>query len=226
MLIRLSDLTVSISAPEKVLSYFRDYEIRDRQEAFGEPVHPDLEITGTDVLDIHRQAAEALPHFRRLVCHGAVIEAFGKGILFTAPSGTGKTTHILNWQKVFGKNVRVINGDKPILSAGVAGSGEKPEVTVFGTPWMGKERMGENTSVRLDALVLLERGKENRIRKTDPAESLERLMQQIYIPADRSAADETYALTEMILRSVPFYILECTPDERSAEEARRGIFGN
>ena len=74
--------------------------------------------------------------------------------------------------------------------------------------------------------MLLERGKENRIRKADPAESLERLMQQIYIPADRSAADETYALTEMILRSVPFYILECTPDERSAKEARRGIFGN
>ena len=48
------------------------------------------------------------PSFTRLISFD------GQGIAFAAPSGTGKTTHIKLWQRLYGDRVEIINGDKPL----------------------------------------------------------------------------------------------------------------
>lgn len=50
-----------------------------------------------------------------VLLHSAVIAFKGKAYAFTAPSGTGKTTHIKIWQKCLGSEVEIINGDKPFI---------------------------------------------------------------------------------------------------------------
>lgn len=64
--------------------------------------------------------------------HGAVVAWKDQGYLFTAPSGTGKSTHLALWKKYLGDQAEVINGDKPFLKV------MEDEVWVYGTPWAGK----------------------------------------------------------------------------------------
>ena len=82
----------------------------------------DMATEGTDWTDayletlaVQRAIANRLPEQHRLLAHGAVIEFEGRAYLFTAPSGTGKSTHIRLWRQYLGNAVRVINGDKPFV---------------------------------------------------------------------------------------------------------------
>lgn len=68
-----------------------------------------------ETLAVFRHIAEYAPLHQRCVFHGATIEVGGRAYIFTAPSGTGKTTHIRMWRQVFGERVNIINGDKPML---------------------------------------------------------------------------------------------------------------
>lgn len=218
MLITLADLTVEITDPSKtVADYVKGYLADDLSA--GDAA---FSVAGNDILELHRGIAEKIPLFDRLVCHGAVIEAEGQGIMFTAPSGTGKTTHVKLWQKYCEGPVRVINGDKPVLRLNRGADG-KDRVTAFGTPWMGKERMGENSRTKLSAMVLLERGTENHTEPADPAVYLERLMQQVYLPKEHAAAEKTYELIERLFGSVPFYVARCTMDRGAYEAVRDAV---
>ena len=164
-------------------------------------------------LCLFRSIAEQMPLRERAVFHGAAIEYAGAGLLFTAPSGTGKTTHISLWRQTFGPQVRIVNGDKPSLRL------REDDVEVCSTPWAGKENWQRNTSAPLKALCLLERGETDRIRRVDPSTILFRLMTQIYLPRDSAAAAATLELMDGLLARVPVYLLSCTPTPRAAEVA-------
>lgn len=63
-----------------------------------------------------RKIAEILPEYHRFLMHGVVVSWKDRGYMFTAPSGTGKSTHAVLWKKYLGDDVEIINGDKPILN--------------------------------------------------------------------------------------------------------------
>ena len=69
-----------------------------------------------EFLCIHDSLAAQLPAHHRFLMHGAAIAFDGAAYLFTAPSGTGKTTHVRLWRQYLGSRVTVVNGDKPFLS--------------------------------------------------------------------------------------------------------------
>lgn len=171
-------------------------------------------------LYIHRSIAEQLPRYNRFVFHGAAIKVQDKGYLFTAPSGTGKSTHIRFWRKYLGEQIDIVNGDKPILSIDEEG------VTVYGTPWAGKERWQKNHSVKLAGLCFLHRGTENRICRIEPAECLEMLINQVYLPHTEEMVGKTLELLNQMLETVPVYVLECDMSEdavRCSFEAMTGM---
>lgn len=182
-------------------------------------VRADLEDGFTDdyleTLAIHGLVAERLPRFDRMVFHGAVVAYRGAGYLFTAPSGTGKTTHVALWRRHLGRAVTVVNGDKPILYVGDATAGEV--VTAYGTPWAGKEHWQENASVPLRALCLITRGTENSIRKVDPGECVDRLLAQAHLPEGTEARLKTIDLLDRMLGALDVYELSC---DMTTEAAR------
>lgn len=90
-----------------------------------------------ETLAVLRQISDQIPQKNRFLMHGAVISWHGKTYMFTAPSGTGKSTHIRLWRKYLGSDVHVINGDKPLLKVG------EKETIAYGTPWAGKEQWQE-----------------------------------------------------------------------------------
>lgn len=149
--------------------------------------------------------------------HGALVEYKGRGYLFTAHSGTGKTTHIRLWQQLFGEDkVVIVNGDKPIIRF-IDG-----KVYAYGTPWNGKEHYGTNGRVELSAICFLERDKENSIKKIADFEALPRIFSQIMIHDSTNLAKQM-ELVDGLLEKVPTYILKCNMDVEAAKVAYEGM---
>lgn len=171
---------------------------------------PGAPIEACESLCIYRAIAEQLPQFDRFVFHGAAIEYDGRAYLFTAPSGTGKTTHINLWHKYLGEKVDIINGDKPIISVDKIS-------TVYGTPWAGKEGYQRNASAPLKAICILKQGKENKITKLEVAEAVNYLMRQVYLPSNPSALSKTLELLGTVIENTPVYILECDISKEAFE---------
>lgn len=178
----------------------------------SEKNHYLVEVTG-----LYRPIAEAIPAMGGFVFHGAAISYRGKAFLFTAPSGTGKTTHISLWQKHLGEDVRIINGDKPIIRV------NDEKVTVHGTPWSGKEHLQENSSSELSAICLIVRGEENRIERVKPADILDELLFQTYMPKDSTGLVRTLELADKVLSRVPVYRLCCNISENAVKCSLEGM---
>lgn len=171
---------------------------------------------------VHRQLADWLPLHNAFVMHSAVIEANGEGIAFAAHSGTGKTTHMLLWQRLLGEKMIIVNGDKPIIRFF---DGEPDTPYAYGTPWNGKESMGCNMKTRLRHICLIERADENSAvpLETDAAVSL--LFNQTYMPRDPAAAAATMAMMNRLIHSCRLWRIRCNMDISAAETAYKAIFG-
>ena len=63
---------------------------------------------------VHRKICSAMAEFNAFMMHGAVAAVENKAYMFTAPSGTGKSTHVKLWlENVPGSYI--VNGDKPMI---------------------------------------------------------------------------------------------------------------
>ena len=155
---------------------------------------------------VYRAIAEKLPYYDRCVFHGAVISYDSKGYIFTAPSGTGKTTHIRLWHKYL-DGVDVVNGDKPVLHITEGG------VTAYSTPYAGKEGYQNGGNVPLCGICLIEQAPHNSIEKIEPSDCLTRIMAQVYRPFDTGAVVKTLGMLDLLLKDVPVYLLKCNMEE-------------
>ena len=192
-----ADISVSISQED--IAREHDYNLYEA-ELEGIPAF-DYADPYLETLAVYRKIAVQLLDRDIFLMHGAVIAVGEKAWLFTAPSGTGKTTHINLWLENI-EGSYVINGDKPLIHAG-------DEFTVYGTPWAGKEGMQKNTSAKLCGIVILERGAENSIKQVPFKEVLPVLIQQCYRPEDTVQLVKALELIRKLGSSLPLYRLEC-----------------
>ena len=147
---------------------------------------------------VYRKLIEAALVYNIIFMHGAVISVHNKGIMFTAPSGTGKTTHMMKWLQNLDEAF-VVNGDKPLVKI------QDNEITAYGTPWCGKEKLATNTMVPLKSVVLMERSEENHIEEISFGKAYPFLLQQTYIPHDPDKAKKTLALLANLKNQVRIY---------------------
>ena len=108
---------------------------------------------------IQEKIAEKLLERDTLLLHGSTVAVDGQAYLFTAPCGTGKSTHTRLWRELFGDRAVMVNDDKVFLQLRQDG------VWAYGSPWMGKHGIGTNISAPLKGICFLRRGTENRIQK-------------------------------------------------------------
>ena len=181
-----------------------DFTVRvTQQELDREDRGEGLSEAQRELICVYRQIAERLPDYDAFVFHGAALVMDGRCYLFTAPSGTGKTTHAVLWAAAFPHRVWILNGDKPIIRRGPEG------FLVCGTPWRGKESMGVPGELPPQGLCLLRRGRENRIAPAAGSELVNFLMQQIYLPRDPARLAKFMDLLDSFCREVPTYIMDC-----------------
>ena len=199
------------SVPEDI-EYERRKSVREA-EAEGRPVrdYPDDYL---EELAVYRHICEKMPIYDTILFHGSAVSVDGIAYLFTAPSGTGKSTHTRLWRELFGDRALMINDDKPLIRTHAEG----PPI-VFGTPYDGKHRLSCNAAVPLRAVCLLERSASNHIRSADAQELYPALLAQIYRPADRSAAIRTLELFDRMLHMVKLFRLSCNMKMEAAQIA-------
>lgn len=170
-----------------------------------------------ETLAVYRKIAEKLLDYDILLYHGSVIAVDGEGYLFTAKSGTGKSTHTNLWRKKFGERAVMINDDKPFLQMTDKG------VVVYGTPWAGKHNLNTNMSVPLKAICVLNRGIENHIEQVSPKAIYGMLMQQVYRPTKSEPLLKTMKLIDKLMQKTNFYSLYCNMDPEAATVAYEGM---
>lgn len=151
--------------------------------------------------------------------HGSCISYHGGGVVFSAPCGTGKSTHTGLWKKVFGEDVTFVNDDKPAIRF------REDVPYVYGAPWSGKTELNANISVPLKAIVFIGRGEENTMRRIGVAETFCYLNDQTF-PSfhDKRLFEKNFDVIERLIQTVPVYKLDCNMDDSAAILARDTIF--
>ena len=162
--------------------------------------------------------ARALPRFDGLMLHSSAVIWQERAYLFSAPSGTGKSTHTEKWIRLFG--AAYLNDDKPALRL-VNGTW-----MAYGTPWSGKHDLSDPRGVPLGGIAVLQRGTENAIRPLGPAEALPFLMSQTSFKLSARQMDRLLPLVDRLLREVPVWLLTCRNDDEAAYISYSAMTGN
>ena len=143
----------------------------------------------------------------------------GKTFLLTAPSGIGKTTQYLNWQRLFPDEITMISGDMPVLERQEDGS-----VWAHPTTWNGKENLGNPICAPVAGIVLLEQGKENRIRLLSARDAVMPFFEQFIVRPETEEQIRALArLMDQMLRNVPCFKLVNLGDDASTTLLRETL---
>lgn len=150
--------------------------------------------------------SELLQEQGTLTFHASYILHDGEAILFSGPSGIGKSTQAALWQQF--RNARIINGDRVLLTP------KEDHILVHSHYLSGTSGICENVTTRLRGLVLLEKASHNRAYPPAPLEAFRRIMSQTdYNPHSRKQMIQTTLLVEKLLRQATVCRFDCTMDE-------------
>lgn len=166
-----------------------------------------------ETLAVYRKIAERMPFCDTILFHGSCVAVDGEAYLFTAKSGTGKSTHTRLWRELLGERAVMVNDDKPLIR--ITGT----EAVICGTPWDGKHRLSSNIAVRLKAVCIIERAEKNSIRPITSGEAYPMLLQQTYRPLYAPAMSKTLTLIDRLALSASFWRLGCNKDIEAARTA-------
>lgn len=164
------------------------------------------------------QFNRAITNKNAMLLHSSAIKYKGKAYLFSAHSGVGKSTHAKLWVDAFGSaDVKYINDDKPVIRL------YDNECIVYGTPFDGASGIANNDSAILGAIVFIERGKSNLIRKPTSDEIIKRMYFETSRFLNRDFAVCMLNNFERLISMTDFYILTCNMDKSAAILARDTI---
>lgn len=178
--------------------------------------NPHLSIEDCEYIWLGSEFYEVLPEFGGLLLHSSAVVYNGEGFLFSAPCGTGKSTHTQLWLKRF-EGAYILNDDKPAIRR------TKNGFYVYGTPFSGKTDLNVNTGVPLKGICILERGEKNSIERAEPEEALFGILNQTVRPAAEARMDKLLNILDSLILEVPVYKLRCNMDIEAAEVAYNGM---
>lgn len=222
-ILRIAQLNIKINNHYKYLEKIcKDYIVEDTNYDF------EIDISNEDIkyeqsiskdvfpayyletIACYRLISKKIINYDGFLLHGSVLKVDNDAYCFSAPSGTGKTTHTKLWQEYLQDKMTFINGDKPIIRI----IDNIPYA--FGTPWNGKEGYGTNDYAPLKALCFIERGIDNEINDLPKEKVISKLANQIIIPNEIDALDKTINLINKMLDYTKTYVLKCNMDISSA----------
>lgn len=219
---RIADLVVAIDSFGRFIDQAKPYLIDNTAG-----IVPDIEIKSD-----YKWLKEKAPHlsdedceylssggtfYRKLLkydgmmLHSSAVMMDGRAYLFSAPCGTGKSTHTKLWQQVFGEDKAVmLNDDKPAIRL-VDGVWY-----AYGTPWSGKYDISTNTRVPLAGICMLRRGEENKIEPYGGAAAVKEILEQTARVNHPEYMMNMLGLIDKLFEKVPVWKLECNMEPEAA----------
>ena len=166
---------------------------------------------------LRKLSNELLLNHNAMLFHGSTVMCGGKAYIFTAPSGTGKSTHTRLLKEYLGDKITYVNDDKPILKV------EGDRIMVYGSPWNGKHGLGENTCAPLEAICLVSRGETNEITKVSPVSFMQILFEQSMGFDNEVLAGKVLEVLSLVMSTAKFYLLKCNMDISAAKTSYEGM---
>ena len=188
-----------------------------RRDRYGSRVSEEMLAYMEAAYQFYRE----LVKYDGLYLHASAVALDNRAYLFSAPCGTGKSTHTRLWQSIFGAGAEVFNDDKPAM--------RRLDGTwyAYGTPWCGKDDININRKVPLGGICFLKQAQENRIRRLTQQEAVQKILSQtIFRFQDAAMLDKMLCSLDKLVREIPVYELENRPEPAAAhlsyETMRRG----
>ena len=181
------------------------------QEYNKELYHHNTSEEDVIYLESGRQFFKKLLDFDGFYLHSSSVAVCGKGYLFSADSGMGKSTHTRLWQATFGEDAKVFNDDKTPLRL-LDGTWY-----AYGAPWCGKDNININMKVPVAGICFLKQGPRNEIRRLSQAEAISKIVSQTLRRA-KYAEDLDKMLLQVgrVVQTIPVFELENRPEPEAA----------
>lgn len=161
-----------------------------------------------------------LPLYDGILIHSSTVVMDGKAYMFSADSGTGKSTHTALYRRVYGDDrVRILNDDKPAVRL------ENGQFFAYGTPWSGKSDLNLNLRVPLGGICILQRGEKNEIEPMPARKALFVLLQQTVHPEDEYKMGKVLEILKKLLETVPIWSLRCNMDPEAVKVSYEAMSG-
>ena len=194
---------------DAIQTWYFDYNVKtcfvEREHSADDRIGTNTILEGLElgeyVSNVHNKDDSLKENHKFVVASTVAVD--GVAYLFTAPCGTGKSTHTRLWRERFGDRAVMVNDDKPIIRL-IDG-----KFYAYGTPWNGKHRLSTDIKVPIKAVCILDRGEENRIEKIAPKDALVKILDQTLRPTEPALLDKELDLIGKFLKSVNLYKLWC-----------------
>ena len=185
------------------------YEVR---YLAGEERYIDYSRNIIDIMNIE----QVLNTFNAYILHSSFIKYQDKAILFTAPSGTGKSTQADLWEKY--ENAEIINGDR----SGIRKLDGK--WTAYGLPIAGSSGIYKNKKAEISHIIVLKQGKENKLTKLSPREAFIKLYSETLVHTwDKEFQENIINMITDVVQNVRIYQYECLPDKSAVEFLKKQV---
>ncbi|MCH5202595.1 MAG: hypothetical protein J1F17_05245 [Oscillospiraceae bacterium] len=183
-------------------------------------VYPNISRSLAEYVIIGAVFYEKILDFNAFLLHSSAIEVDGKAYLFTADSGTGKSTHTSLWREYFGDRATMINDDKPVIRM------IDNKLYACGTPFSGKHDINKNILIPIQGICYLNRGLENKIEKMNSRDALIVIMNQTLRVDDKLKMLNLFDMLDEVLCNVNVYKLYCNISKEAVETAYNGMKGD
>lgn len=215
---KIANLTIRMSTFGRTLTQAEPYRC--------EPAEPDIVITSNwqtlqakqphlsdedcEYLCTGASFYRQLLNFDGMLLHASAVVVDGYAYLFSAPCGTGKSTHTRLWLQAFGDRAFILNDDKPALRF------EDGAWYAYGTPWSGKHDISANVRVPVAGICFLHQAKENTIRPFSGPKAIFSLLEQTARPAGAALRGQLMMLLDKLLTNLPVWEMGCNMDPQAA----------
>ena len=156
--------------------------------------------------------------FNNIPIHGSAISYQNQGMIFSAPSGTGKSTQRVLWQTYLNDQIIVINDDKPMIY-------KNHQFMVTSMPFSGKSKMSTHIEVPLKAIIFLKQASKPEIQKLDGIDAVKFMLENVYRPAHKTHYEWLLTMIHMLLEEVDIYLLEATKEKDTFDILYDTLFG-
>lgn len=218
----IAGMTVAMETFGRTLHQSRPYQIEYAE-------HPDITIT-----DAWRQGKKMHPEWDDDLCeylysgakfyrellkrdgmmlHASCVVVDGFAYLFTANSGTGKSTHTGLWLECFGERAFILNDDKPAIRR------EDGKWYAYGTPWSGKDDISRNCRAPIGGIAVIERAESNSIRPFAGIPAIHGVLRQVNRPKSKVYREMLLELMDKLIADVPIWKLQCNMEREAAQIA-------
>ena len=175
--------------------------------------HPELAVDIGHYLSTGNCFYRNLIEYNGMMLHASAVVVDGVAYLFSADSGTGKSTHTGLWLKKFGERAYILNDDKPALKL------EEGVWYAYGTPWSGKHDINVDRRIPIGGIALVKRGETNEITPAKGVLTIQKLLKQLNRPKGKEYREKLLELMDRLMTDVPIWELQCNMEPEAADVA-------